>query len=295
MEFFQKRFFHFLFILILFLGLIHFFFLMPPNDFKGDTIINIKEGASLRSISRNLKENNIIKSRIAFESFVIIYGGENNIRIGDYLFKNKISVFTVAYRIAKGERNLAPIKITIPEGFDINDIAEIASMKLPNFNKEKFLELAKDKEGYLFPDTYFLFTKDTEEDLINLMTNNFEKKIKSLKDEISFIGKSEKEIIIMASIIEREAKGDMDRGFISGILWHRLYIDMPLQVDAMQESYKTKGLPDSPIANPGLAAIRAAMYPEESPYLFYLHGKDGQIYYAKNFKEHRKNIIKYLK
>ena len=127
------------------------------------------------------------------------------------------------------------------------------------------------------------------------MTNNFEKKIKSLKDEISFIGKSEKEIIIMASIIEREAKGDMDRGFISGILWHRLYIDMPLQVDAMQESYKTKGLPDSPIANPGLAAIRAAMYPEESPYLFYLHGKDGQIYYAKNFKEHRKNIIKYLK
>ena len=295
MEFFQKRFFHFLFILILFLGLIHFFFLMPPNDFKGDTIINIKEGASLRSISRNLKENNIIKSRIAFESFVIIYGGENNIRIGDYLFKNKIFVFTVAYRIAKGERNLAPIKITIPEGFDINDIAEIASMKLPNFNKEKFLELAKDKEGYLFPDTYFLFTKDTEEDLINLMTNNFEKKIKSLKDEISFIGKSEKEIIIMASIIEREAKGDMDRGFISGILWHRLYIDMPLQVDAMQESYKTKGLPDSPIANPGLAAIRAAMYPEESPYLFYLHGKDGQIYYAKNFKEHRKNIIKYLK
>ena len=111
---------------------------MPPNDFKGDTIINIKEGASLRSISRNLKENNIIKSRIAFESFVIIYGGENNIRIGDYLFKNKIFVFTVAYRIAKGERNLAPIKITIPEGFDINDIAEIASMKLPNFNKENF-------------------------------------------------------------------------------------------------------------------------------------------------------------
>lgn len=295
MKFFIKKFFSFLITLILFLSLFYFFFLMPPNKFITGTIVNIKEGSSLRVVSKNLKENKIIKSRVFFESLIIIYGGENNIRPGDYLFKEKKSVFGIAYRIVRNQRNLAPIKITIPEGFDILEIAEIASLKLPNFNKENFLFLSKGKEGYLFPDTYFFFTKDNEETLINVMSENYKKKIKLIQPEFSIIGKSEKDIIIMASIIEREAKGNLDREYISGILWHRLSINMPLQVDAYPLSYKEKGLPEYPISNPGLLAIKAAMYPKESPYIFYLHARDGQIYYAKNFEEHRKNIIKYLK
>ena len=95
--------------------------------------------------------------------------------------------------------------------------------------------------------------------------------------------------------MEREAKGEADRGFISGILWKRLGIGMPLQVDAVPSTYNTKGLPKSPIANPGLMSIKTAIYPEESPYLYYLHDKEGKIHYAKNFTEHKANIAKYLK
>ena len=127
------------------------------------------------------------------------------------------------------------------------------------------------------------------------MSENFEKKIAIVRPDILLSHKTEKEIIIMASIIEREAKRDPDRGFISGILWKRLSLGMPLQVDAVPETYKTKGLPETPISNPGMEAIKAAIHPQNSPYLYYLHDKNGNIHYAKNFAEHQANIKKYLK
>jgi len=125
------------------------------------------------------------------------------------------------------------------------------------------------------------------------------KKILLLKPAIALSKKSEKEIITMASLIEREGKGEIrgqtDRVFISGILWKRLSMNMPLQVDAAPSTYKSRGLPEAPIANPGLESIKAALYPKSSPYLYYLHDKNGLIHYAKSFSEHRQNILKYLK
>ena len=162
------------------------------------------------------------------------------------------------------------------------------------FNKDRFLILTKEKEGYLFPDTYNFFKGDNEDDALRLMSANFEKKVAPLRPQIVLTGKTEKEIITMASIIEREAKGDADRSLISGILWKRLALGIPLQVDAALETYKTKGLPKSPICNPGLEAIKAAIYPEASNYLYYLHDKDGNIHYARSFEEHKINKLKYL-
>ncbi len=127
------------------------------------------------------------------------------------------------------------------------------------------------------------------------MSKNFDKKIGPLLGEFGSFGKSEREIIIMASLVEREAKGDEDRAVISGILWKRLEIGMPLQVDAAPITYKERGLPKSPISNPGLLAIDATIHPELSPYLYYLHDKDGIIHYARNFEEHKANRLKYLK
>ena len=124
---------------------------------------------------------------------------------------------------------------------------------------------------------------------------NGEHQIKPIQPLIIKTGKTEKEIITMASLIEGEAKGNIDRGFISGILWKRLSMNMPLQVDVALETYKTKGLPKNPIGNPGLEAIKAAIYPKDSAYLYYLHDKKGNIHYAKNFLEHQVNIRKYLK
>ncbi len=285
-------------ILIVIIVVFNFLFLLffsAPKNFPLGQIVNIEQGSSLRRISTDLKANHLIRSKVVFEAFVVIYDGERHIAPGDYLFDIREPVYEVARRITHGDRRLAPIKVTIPEGFNVSDIANAFALKLPNFNKENFTLLAKDKEGYLFPDTYFLFSTASEQDVLKFMSDNFEKKIASIQPQIISIGKNEKEIIIMASIIEREAKGDADRAVISGILWRRLAIGMPLQVDAVLETYKTKGLPKSPICNPGLEAIKAAVHPENSPYLFYLHDKSGMIHYARTFTEHRANILKYLK
>lgn len=281
--------------IIVVLFLFYFLLIKAPANFQEGVVVNIEDGASLRSISRDLKTQEIIRSRAIFEAFVITYGGEKHVLPGDYLFEKKLPVFEVARRISVGKRNLTPVKLTIPEGFDVNDIAEMVSLKLVNFNKENFLSLAKGKEGYLFPDTYFLFTTENEIDLLKIIADNYDRKVSPLREEINAAGRTEEEIIIMASIIEREAIGDIDRGYISGILWNRLNIGMPLQVDAAPETYKVKGLPESPISNPGIESIKAAIYPQNSPYLFYLHGKDGQIHYARTFDEHKVNKVKYLK
>lgn len=284
----------YVFYVIIFLVFFYFLFLKAPMDFPVGAIVNITDGANLRSVSLKLQNEHIIKSRTAFEAFVIIYGGEKHIIPADYLFEDREPVWEVARRISRGERHLAPIKVTIPEGFNVFDIANIFVLKLANFNKEKFLLLAKAKEGYLFPDTYFFFTTDTEVEVLHSMSENFEKKITPLIPEIIFSEKNEKDIIVMASIIEREAKGDADRGIIAGILWKRISVGMPLQVDSAPETYNVKGLPKSPIGNPGLLAIESAISPQSSPYLYYLHDQSGIIHYAKTFAEHKANIKKYL-
>ena len=282
-------------ILIVALSFVYYFFFSAPDNFPIPSVIRIDPGMSLRSISSLLKKDQIIRSRVAFEYLAIFSGGEKRIISADYLFDKKLSVWQVVLRIVRGEHRMAPVTVTIPEGFDVNQIADTFVLKLTNFNQTRFLLKAKDLEGYLFPDTYFFLTNADDTDVLKSIKDNFNKKITPLLPEITSSGHTEKEIITMASVIEREAKGDTDRAVIAGILWRRINISMALQVDAAPDTYKTKGLPDSPIGNPGLKSIEAAINPQASPYLYYLHDKNGNIYYAKTFAEHQVNIKKYLK
>lgn len=272
-----------------------FFFISAPGDFLPGTIVKIEPGMSLRSISAVLEKEHVIRSRTAFEFFVIIFGGEKRVISANYYFGSKLPVWQVAKRMKGGKHDMAPVAVTIPEGFDIKQIGDAFAPALTNFNQAEFLRKAQDKEGYLFPDTYFFLSNGTETDVLKSMSENFNKKIAPLLPEIIVSGKKERDIIIMASIIEREAKGGADRGPISGILWKRISIGMPLGVDAAPETYKKRGLPKNPIANPGLEAIEAAIHPQASIYLYYLHDKNGDIHYAKNLAEQSKNILKYLK
>ena len=283
-----------------FLLLFYFLFLLlfsAPGNFPVGGIVKISPGMNLRSVSSLLEKEHIIRSRTTFEAFMIIFGDEKHIISADYYFENKLTVWQVAERIGAGEHHIAPVVITIPEGFDLNQIADVCAPLLSNFNKVAFLQEAK--EGYLFPDTYFFLITANEIDVIDSMSENFTKKITPLLPEILSSEKNtkrtEQDIITMASIIEREAKGDADRAIISGILWKRLSIGMPLQVDSAPETYKARGLPKTPISNPGLLAIEAAIHPESSPYLYYLHDKSGTIHYAKTFAEHQLNEQEYLK
>lgn len=176
------------------------------------------------------------------------------------------------------------IKVTFPEGSTNIEMAQLLGIALPNFNTRIFLDISKNDQGYLFPDTYLFYKNENPESVAKRLKDNFLKKTPS----------SDPKIIIMASILEKEAtKSDMK--LISGILWKRLEKGMPLQVDADMNTYKEVGLPKLPIANPGLTSIDAALNPISSPYWYYIHDKSGTAHFAKTFDEHRINIKKYLK
>ena len=177
-------------------------------------------------------------------------------------------------------------------------------------------------EGYLFPDTYRIYASSTVDELVVRMLDNFNNKLtlKMLAD-IKAQGKTLPQIIIMASIIEKEApfygKDNNDAKIVSGIFWNRLDNNQALQSDATlsyifkdgkpshsgeelnnsspYNTYKYRGLPPSPICNPGLLAIEAAIYPTKTDYNYFFTAQDGNIYYAKNYNDHLQNKYKYLK
>lgn len=307
-----------LFILLVALAIFVYTKVIPaPKDFPADSIVLIEEGTTLKDAASMLKEKRIIRSPLLFQMSAIVYGGEKNIIDGYYGFKTPIPVYEVARRVVRGDRQLPQTKITIPEGLSLKQMADVYDAKLEQFDKEKFLTLTKGKEGYLFPDTYFFFPFENEENVIEKMSAVFDKKIASVQNDIDASGRSLKDIIIMASIIEKESSGNGDREIISGILWKRIAKGIRLQVDATflyingkeskeltvkdldinspYNTYRNEGLPPGPIVSPGLASIKAALHPEDSPYLFYLHDPTGQVHFAKTFDEHKKNIAAYLR
>ena len=173
-------------------------------------------------------------------------------------------------------------------------------------------------EGYIFPDTYEIVKGESLEALMRKILKNFDKKLTpEIRDETEKQGKTIFEIVTMASIIEKEVRSFDDRQIVSGILWKRIKSNMPLQVDATvtyiigktttkvlieetkidspYNTYKYVGLPQGPISNPGLESIRAAIYPRESEYWFYLSKPDGETVFSKTFKEHNRAKAEYLK
>lgn len=257
--------------------------------------IHVSKGETLDQIVKEAKDKKIIRSEDALKIFVTFLGVSHRIPVGDYVFKESVSLPTVALRLAVGRHGIEPLKITLKEGLTNADIAEILSSKISTFRRDIFLSDSRSKEGYMFPDTYFFFPMTTTEEILDEITQNFKNRIKPLENDISKSGRSIDDIIIMASIIEKEANGKEDASKISGILWKRIDKGMMLQVDADKSTYKNIGLPKEPIANPGLVSIKASLYPEDSPYLYYLHDKEGNVHFARNYNEHKANIAKYLK
>jgi UPF0755 protein len=187
-------------------------------------------------------------------------------------------------------------RVTLREGLTNAEVADIlARSNLPNFNKAIFFAQTSRMQGYLFPDTYRFNTGSTAEDIIGIMHMNFNKKIAKIISDIDSSGRSLSDAITMASIVEGEARGKSDAPTIAGILWKRISLGIPLQVDVAPETYKEKGLPKGPISNPGLVSILAAVHPVDSRYLYYLHDKTGAVHYAENYAIHKKNIAQYLK
>ena len=302
--------------IVAFAVIFYFAVFRPPADFPSGRLVEVKEGMTLAEVSATLKERNVIRSKLFFGMLVTVFAGESGAISGEYFFARPLSIFAVARKIVRGEYGLVPVRVTVPEGATIADIARIFSERFDDFDAEEFMRLAKNKEGYLFPDTYLFLPNVKAPQVIAEMEQNFIKRVRTIRDEIKAFGRPLRDVIIMASLLEKEARTLQTKRIISGILWKRIEIGMPLQVDAVfpyingkntytltlddlkidspYNTYKYKGLPVGPIANPGLDSILAAVTPEKTDYLYYLSDRKGNMYYATTFEEHKRNKRLYL-
>ncbi len=289
-------------------------FFAAPAGFPTGAYIQVSEGASLEEIAVSFEERNVVENARLFEWVVRLLGSDRHIPAGYYFFSRQENMVWVAMRLLGGDFETNPIRITVVEGSTVNDIAKLLLLKLPDFNRRDFV--ARAREGYMFPDTYFFRPGQSTETILSVFDNNFHEKMLGLQKQTVASKRTQDELLTMASILEKEASKTKDRQMIAGILWHRIAIGMPLQVDATfpyiigkntfqlttadlqfdspYNTYKYKGLPPGPIDNPGLDSIMAAATPIKTNYVYFLSDKNGNFHYATTYAQHLANKTKYL-
>lgn len=292
------------------------FISLPPSDYPDGTIIAISKDMSITQAATEFKAKHAIHSSFIFKIYAKVLSKGFGVKMGDYLLNEPESVLRLAYRTTHGIQGLPRIKITVPEGLASSDIARLFAKNIPDFDIAKFNALAKPFEGYLFPDTYFFYRTTTAQEVFDTMRSNFDSHVEGLKIPPNLKGVTFKDAVIMASIVEEEARSPEDRRVIAGILWKRLSKNMPLQVDppffyilgktsaeltkkdlattSPYNLYKHTGLPPTPIDNPGLDAIKATLEATSTEYYFYLSDVNGIMHYAKTYEGHLVNKGKYI-
>lgn len=275
----------------------------------------IPKGAAIRVIGNDLKEQGLIRDPVVFFIYIKKNNLEYKIQAGSYKLSPSMNLAQIMETINHGTIDTW---VTIPEGYRSEEIAEVLEKEIPTF-EASWVPTLKQEEGYLFPDTY-LIPKDADiETVISIMKNNFYAKIESIG--LSQTDPKLSEIVILASLIEREALRDDEKPMIASVLYNRLNDGMALDIDATLQYAKGKnsagkwwevplgadrkidspyntylypGTPPGPIANPGIEAISAAKDPASSDYFFYIHDPKGNVHFAKTLSEHNANIEKYL-
>lgn len=284
------------------------FYIFYPNLFAKDEdiMLTIDYGLDASSVAEILRENGLISNKNIFLFLIKTTGNEKKIKFGNYKLNKKMNIFQIISKLIKGD--VIRVKITIPEGLTSEQIAEIISQEI-KINKNKFVEISKKRklEGYLFPDTYFLYPNITEESIIEMMLDNHKNKTEEIfKNSKSSLTRHQ--IIILASIIEKEASDPYERKLISGIFHNRLkkgwllescatvryamkkytgkltYKD--LKFKSPYNTYLNYGLPPTPICNPGLDSIIAALQPLQTDLFFFFADGEGTHVFSKYKTEH---------
>ncbi|MBF8984785.1 endolytic transglycosylase MltG [Lutibacter sp. B2] len=294
------------------------------NNHKKITV-DIPIGASTIKIGEILEENEIIRDKKVFRISCKLKKAEGKMKAGKYILTKAMSTKEIIDVLVLGQVGYNYIKFTIPEGFEFRQIVERLESK-GLIDKKRFIEVAdygdldyyflkdipKGKnrlEGYLFPDTYEVSKDVTEEALIKMMLDRFNTIFnKEYQEQLKTINMSMKDVIIMASIIEREAKLDSERSVVASVFYNRITRKIKLQscatvqyalekrktklsnkdtrIDSLYNTYKYTGLPLGPIASPGKASIEAALFPQKTDYLYFVVSKDGKHHFSKTYKEH---------
>jgi UPF0755 protein len=290
---------------------------LPPADFPVNATIEIEPGTSISAITKQLESQRVVKSALLLYIVLLTNYEPENVKASTYYLDAPLSVFEVADTLVRGDYNASLISFTHIEGERASHVAENAALELTGFEAAEFMLLASTSEGKLFPETYRIPKDYSEAELLNLMLETYEKNIAPLREDFKLVDLREDEVVILASIIEREANSVESMKMVSGILQNRLRIGMGLQVDASMEyildkplseltaedlkmdtpynTYLYRGLTPTAIGNPCLDALKAVLEPTPSSYMFYITGDDGNFYYAKTFDEHKVNVARYLR
>ncbi|MBL7058090.1 endolytic transglycosylase MltG [Patescibacteria group bacterium] len=330
-------------IIIIITGLVYFFYTQeiktPINQLDEDIEFIIERGESMSTIANNLVSHKIIKSPLYFKFYIWKQKLGSKFQAGAYRINSSKNITEIVDIFVNGKTFGDQTTIKLIEGWSNYDIKNyllsnnissedaITTLEKPitdqisqikDFN---FLQLAPKTatlEGYLFPDTYKIYKNATLNNILIKILAHFESKISTeMLADIEKQGKSLHEVIIMASLIEKEVQSAEDMKIVSAIFWNRLNQGMRLEsdatlsyllkdkksahslsdlkIDSPYNSYKYTGLPPTPISNPGINAIVAAIYPAKSDYLFFLTGNNNKTYFAKTYAEHLSNKNKYLK
>jgi UPF0755 protein len=290
---------------------------VDPTD-TAPIMFAVSQGEGGKEIAADLAKQNLIHSSTGFYLLIKLLGIETQMQAGDFRLNKSMDARTIALELTHG---ILDVWVTTLEGWRNEEIATQLAKNL-DIPEDQFLQYAT--EGYMFPDTYLIPRDATGAAVAKMFWDNFNKKVTpQMQEDAKKTGLTLAQTITLASLVEREGKTDSDRPMIAGILLNRINLGMPLQADATLQyslgyqpfektwwkkeltvddkkinspynTYSNPGLPPGPIANPGLASIKAAIYPASTDYLYYLHDKTGAAHYAKTIEEHTANIVKYL-
>ena len=294
-------------------------FIPKQTACDSEQVFSIEKGQGAKEISFNLQEQGFIDNALLFRVFVLTSYKSKQLKAGDYMLNPCMAIPEIAESFVSGD--VIKQEITIIEGWNLQDIAEYFENKNICSASEFYESISKNfdrkLEGYLFPDTYHIYKAMSIEQIVNMMLENFDKKFtQDLKQEIEKQDKTIYDIVTMASLIEKEVRTMEDKKIVSGILWKRMEIGMPLQscatiafitgkntttifrnelkIDSPYNTYKYLGLPIGPICNSGIESIEAAIYPAKSEFWYYLSTPEGETIFSKTLEEHNIAKAKYL-
>lgn len=324
------RFFVFFVIFLFFLA-----FLFPLSNKNRIIYVPFRKGETINDLSKRLKENRIIRFENFFKILIKISGKEKNIRSGIYSFVYNEGEILAFFRVLNQKPKPLEIKITIYEGLNSFQIAKLLKENL-KINEKTFLSLINDSsfinqlsnkfeklknlkslEGFLFPDTYVFFEGEDEKFIIEKLVQTFFDKIKPFDSLFNNSKLKFYDIIILASIVEKEALYEDEKPLIASVYLNRLKRNMPLQANptlayvlktntywlseeelkynSPYNTYLYLGLPPTPICSPSLNSILAVLKAKETNYLFFVADKDGRHLFSRTYEEHLRNIKKVRK
>jgi UPF0755 protein len=281
----------------------------------------VKKGDTANTIANILFGEKLIRNRVVFYIVVKQLGIEKQIQAGDFSLSPSMSAFEIANALTKGSMD---VWVTIPEGLRKEEVSEILAKELPDFSTADFL--SKAEEGYLFPDTYLIPKAANADMVLGIFTKTFNDKYSAaMQAKAKKLNLTGKEVLILASLVEREARLPEDRQPMASVLLRRLDEPMRLQIDASVQyaigysreektwwkkgltvddlkvdsaynTYVRDGLPLGPICNPGLAAIEAVLNADpKTTYLYYVNDVQGKLHFARTIEEHEENVRRYVR